>query len=158
MVNFRTFLFAVTLPVVFAGCVQSLKETQEYINAPVNLAVTSLGGQLYELSFYSDNREGGFAGYGLFTGPSATALNDYPAADITAAQAFCEKPEKYADRFDYKTLETIQVGVTANTVSAGSLLCGLTSLTLTSGNYIALRARVERTTKPWSAATIAQVP
>jgi len=153
MGNFRILIIAFLLALLL-GCVQSTKETQEFINAPVNLTVASLGGTLYQLSFYSDNREGGFAGYGLFTGTSATALDEYPANDLTAVAAFCENK----GQTNYKTTVAIQVGPTAAGVVAGTAICDLTGVTLASGSYVALRARVERTTKPWSSAAIAQVP
>lgn len=143
--------FLLLLCVSFAvGCVHTVTETQEYINPPINLTVTSVGGSTYELSFYSDNREGGFAGYGIFTGASSGAVSADPANDLAAAAAFCAN----TGQVNYKTTVTIQVGAAAT----GGSLCNITSLTLTTGQFLALRSRVERTSKPWSSAAIAQVP
>lgn len=148
-------LFLVLLPA--GACIQSARSTAEYINAPVNLSVSTITAGTYELSFYSDNREGGFAGYGVFTGSTAAALNTSPdlmPADISAAQGFCS----VAQQAEYRTPVKIQVGAAANGVQNLTALCDLTSLTLTQGSYVAVRARVERTEKPWSAAAIALVP
>lgn len=140
-----------------ASCVQSTKITQEYINAPVNLTMSLVGTQTYQVSFFSDNREGNFGGYGIFTGSSAAALNtaiDDMPVDISAAQAFCT----IGAQATYGTRVAIQIGPAAAGVAAGTALCDITTLTLTSGSYIALRARVERTSRAWSAAAIVQVP
>lgn len=151
---------------LFVACVQSPKETQQYINAPVNLTISQAGTQTYQLSFQSDNREGGFAGYGVFTGSSADAVSQEPATDITAAQLFCS----WGSQTYYAYPVNIQIGPAAagiwapptSTSSAPNsnllTLCTFTNNTISSGSYIALRARVERTTKPWSAAAVAAVP
>lgn len=165
MGNFRI-LFIVFVLVLLSGCVQSTKVTQEYINAPVNLTISLVGTQTYRLSFQSDNREGGFAGYGIFTGTSADAVSQEPSADLAAAQLFCI----WGSQSYYAYPINIQIGPAAagawapptSTAVAPDFnvltLCNFPSNTITSGSYVALRARVERTTKPWSTAAIAQVP
>jgi hypothetical protein len=140
-----------------AACVHSDVPRPEYINAPVNLSVSLIGASTYQLSFYSDNREGGFAGYGIFTGNSSAALNtkaDDMPKDISTAQSFCAVTQQA----EYKVTMKIQVGPAAGGVPSGASICDKTDLTLSSGSYVALRARVERTGTPWSAAAIAQVP
>lgn len=116
-----------------------------------------IAAQTYELSFYSDNREGNFAGYGLFTGSSAAALNtsfDTNPPAQTDAAGFCT----LGAQGTYGTVVAIQTGAGATSVATTGEICELTTLTLTSGSYVALRARVERTDKPWSAPAIAQIP
>lgn len=154
------------LALCFAGCVQSTKVTQEYINAPVNLTISLVATQTYKLSFQSDNREGGFAGYGVFTGSSADAVSQEPATDLAAAPIFCS----WGTQSYYAYPVNIQVGAAAAgtwapptstvTVPDYNLLtiCNKTGDTLTSGTYVAVRGRVERTTKPWSSPAIAIVP
>ena len=74
-----------------AACVQTKRELQEYINSPVNLTISQVAANTYQLSFYSDNREGGFSGYGIFTGASYDSVNTDPQnipADTASAQAF----------------------------------------------------------------------
>lgn len=138
------------IALVFVSCIQSAKTTLEYINPPINLSITQVAAQTYQLSFYSDNREGGFVGYGIFTASSASAVSAYPANDISAAAVFCAN----SGQVNYKTTVTIEVGPSA---AAGSI-CNHTSLVLTPGQFVALRGRVERTEQPWSEAAIAQVP
>lgn len=145
----RTFAGALLLASIGA-CVQSTKVTQEYINPPVSLAITNVATQTYELSFYSDNREGGFAGYGIFTAATAADLSVYPANAIESAAIFCVS----TSQSNYKTVVTIQVGPSA----AGATLCNLTGLTLTTGQFVAVRARVERLENPWSQDAVVQVP
>jgi hypothetical protein len=135
---------------VLVSCIQSTKITMEYINPPINLTVTQIAAQTYQISFYSDNREGGFVGYGIFTAGSSSAASVYPANDIATAAVFCTN----SGQVNYKTTVTIEVGPSA---AAGSI-CNNTALILTPGEYIALRGRVERTEQPWSEAAIAQVP
>lgn len=150
-------LFSAAFLLCGAGCVQSTKITQEYINAPVNLNISLVGTQTYQVSFFSDNREGNFGGYGIFTGSSAAALNtaiDDMPVDISTAQAFCT----IGAQATYGTRVAIQIGPAAAGVAAGTALCDITTLTLASGSFIALRARVERTSRAWSAAAIIQVP
>ncbi len=132
------------------SCVQMARDTLEYINPPVDLTVTQIAGSTYELSFYSDNREGGFVGYGVFVGVSASAVGAPPANDITAAAAFCS----LSGQTNYQTRVTIQVGPSAS----GGTLCNFTSLALTSGQYVGLRSRIEREEDPWSQAAVALVP
>ena len=92
-----------------SACAQTYNSTPEYINAPVNLSVKMIATQTYELSFYSDNREGNFAGYGLFTGASAAALNTSfdinPPAQSDAA-GFCT----LGAQVTYGTVVAIQTG------------------------------------------------
>ncbi len=133
-----------------SACVQSTKVTLEYINPPVNLSIAATAAGTYQLSFFSDNREGGFAGYGIFTGTTAAQLTEYPANDITSAALFCVS----TTQTNYKTQVTIQVGPLAT----GATLCNLTGLTLTSGQFVAVRARVERLDTPWSEVAVVQVP
>jgi len=135
---------------VFVSCIQSTKITLEYINPPISLAITQIAAQTYQISFYSDNREGGFVGYGIFTAGSSSSASVYPANDIATAAVFCTN----SGQINYKTTVTIEVGPSA----AGGSICNDTGLVLTSGQYIALRGRVERTEKPWSEAAVAQVP
>ena len=148
------------------ACVQSTKTTPEYINAPVNLSISQIAAQTYQLSFQSDNREGGFAGYGIFTGTSAAAVSEEPGAAITTAQLFCT----WGTQSYYAYAVNIQVGPsaagtwappTSTTVAPNAnllTLCTFTGNILSSGSYVAVRARVERASKPWSAAAIAAVP
>ena len=82
-------LFIAFLLALVSGCVQSLKETPEFINAPVNLKISLVATQTYSLSFQSDNREGGFAGYGVFIGSSSESVSQEPGTAITAATLFC---------------------------------------------------------------------
>ena len=145
----RRFYFLFLLPVL-AGCLQSTKVTLEYINPPINLTVTQVAAQTYQISFFSDNREGGFVGYGIFTAASSAAASVYPANDIASATVFCTN----SGQVNYKTTVTIQVGPSA----AGGSICNDTGLILTPGQFIALRGRVERTEEPWSEAAVAQVP
>ena len=148
---------ALLLALLLCQCVQTEKKTYEYINAPVNLTLSLVAAQTYEARFYSDNREGAFAGYGIFTGTSAAALNtsiDDMPVDLSAATKFCSIPVQVT----YSQTVGIQIGPSAAGVAAGTAFCDITDLTLTSGSYIALRARVERTIRPWSAAAIIQVP
>ncbi len=155
------------LVLLFSGCVQlDRPPTLEYINAPVNLKISLVATQTYALSFQSDNREGGFAGYGIFTGSSADAVSQEPGTAVTTAPIFCS----WGTQSYYAFPVNIQVGPsaagawapptsTAVTPDYNLLtICNKTGDTLTSGTYVALRARVERTTKPWSAAAIAVVP
>ena len=148
---------AVFAVMFLSACAQTYKSTPEYINAPVNLSVKMIATQTYELSFYSDNREGNFAGYGLFTSASAAALNTSfdtnPPAQSDAA-GFCT----LGAQGTYGTVVAIQTGPGAASVATTGEICELTTLTLTSGSYVALRARVERMDKPWSAPAIGQVP
>jgi len=156
----------VILCVTLVACIQSTKVTQEYINPPINLTITLIATQTYRLSFTSDNREGGFAGYGIFTGASADAVSAEPGSDITAAQLFCS----LTSQGYYAYPVNLQIGPAAtgvwspptSTTTAPDpnvlTLCNFTGNTLTAGNHIALRARVERTTQPWSSAATAIVP
>lgn len=165
MGNFRI-LFIVFVLVLLSGCVQSLKETAEFINAPVNLKINLVATQTYSLSFQSDNREGGFAGYGVFIGSSSESVSQEPGTAITAASLFCS----WGAQSYYAYPVNLQIGTAAagawapptSTAAAPDhnllTLCNFTGTTLASGSYVALRARVERTTKPWSTAAIAQVP
>jgi len=136
-----------------ARCAQVADPTLEYINPPINLSVALVATQTYELRFFSDNREGGFAGYGVFTAATAaelsTAAKNMPAA-IGAAQGFCSVTQQA----EYRLVRTIQVGPNAT----GSTICDITGLTLTPGQWVALRARVERIEEPWSAAAVVQLP
>ncbi|AFM13539.1 hypothetical protein [Turneriella parva] len=136
-----------------AGCAQVADPTLEYINPPINLSIALVATQTYQLSFYSDNREGGFAGYGVFTGASAASVSTAAknmSTDIAAAQGFCSVPQQA----EYRLVRTIQVGPNAT----GSTICDITTLTLVSGQWVGLRARVERPEEPWSAAAFVQVP
>lgn len=166
MAKFGTMFLWPLLVLGLAGCVQSTKTTQEYINAPVNLTISLVGTQTYKLSFQSDNREGGFAGYGVFTGSSADAVGQEPATDLAAAPIFCP----WGTQSYYAYPVNIQVGPSAagawapptSTATAPDYnlltICNKIDDTLTSGTYVAIRARVERTTKPWSSPAIAIVP
>lgn len=135
------------------NCAQLAEPTLEYINPPISLSISLVATNTYQLSFYSDNREGGFGGYGIFTGSSADAVSASAKAmpsDIASAQGFCSVPQQA----EYRLVRTIQVGPNAT----GSTICDVTSLTLVSGQWVGLRARVERPSEPWSAAAVAQVP
>ncbi len=148
------------------SCAQTFKSTSEYINAPVNLTISLIATQTYELSFYSDNREGGASGYGIFVDPSYSVVNTTPVSnDINLAQMFCN----WSSQAYYAYAVNIQVGAAATGIWSpppsttapdhnSVTLCTFTTKTLASGNYVGLRARVERTEKPWSAAAIVQVP
>jgi hypothetical protein len=131
-------------------CIQSTKNTLEYINPPINLTVTQIAPQTYRIAFYSDNREAGFVGYGIFTANSSAAVAVYPENDISAAAYFCS----LSGQANYKTTVTIEVGPSAGNGN----ICNYTGLLLTPGQYIAIRGRVERLERPWSEAAIAQVP
>jgi hypothetical protein len=143
-------IFVAAVLTFCSACAQSTKVTQEYINPPVSLSITNVAAQTYELSFFSDNREGGFAGYGIFTGATAADLAAYPASAIESAALFCVS----TSQSNYKTVVTIQVGPAA----ASATLCNLTGLTLTVGQFVAVRARVERLENPWSQVAVVQVP
>ncbi|HRP70697.1 MAG TPA: hypothetical protein PLY93_14320 [Turneriella sp.] len=141
------------IPLAFVSCMQNEKITLEYINAPVDLIVTSMDASTYELSFYSDNREGNFSGYGVFVGVSAAAVNtdtDSLPIDTSAATAFCAT----SSQIIYASRVKIRVGAT----SGSDTLCNLTALSLSSGQFVGLRARVEREEKAWSHAAIARAP
>ena len=129
---------------------ESPKVTAEYINPPINLTISQIAAQTYRLSFYSDNREGGFAGYGIFTAASSESVAAYPSNDLSSAAAFCSN----SGQVNYKTTVTIEVGPAA----AGGSICNITELVLTPGHFVGLRGRVERLEEPWSEAAIAQVP
>lgn len=145
-----SYFFAAVFILAPLSCVQMAHDTLEYINAPVDLTVTQVAPATYELSFYSDNREGGFVGYGVFVGGNGSTVGITPANDITAAAAFCS----LSGQTNYQTRVTIQVGPSAS----GATLCDLTAPTLTSGQYVGLRSRIERAEEPWSQAAIALVP
>lgn len=136
-------------------CSQTTKVTPEYVHAPVNLSVTQIATQTYSLSFTSDNREGGFSGYGIFAGTTSAELNtDQPASnEKTAALDFCDVGSPA-----YTVTAMIHVGPAAAGVTAGTAICDKTSVILTSGAYVALRARVQRDSNAWSKAAIVQVP
>lgn len=140
----------VCLLLVLSGCIQTTKITLEYINPPISLTVTQVAPQTYRLSFFSDNREGGFVGYGIFTSAGAAGASLYPGYDIASAAAFCNN----SGQANYKTTVTIEIGPSAS----GGTLCNNTALLLNVGDFVALRGRVERTEKPWSEAAIAQIP
>lgn len=146
-----------------AGCMQNQYTRPAYINAPVDLTIVLVTAGTYQLNFYSDNREGGFSGYGIFTGSTVASVAQTPdqvSDDITAAQAFCA----LAMQSNAATPVFMQIGAAANSIASGGL-CDITPLTLVSGSYVALRARVERSRSvdnpyayAWSAATYVQVP
>lgn len=143
---------------ICVSCSQTTKVTPEYIHAPVNLNITLVATQTYSLSFNTDNREGGFSGFGVFTGVTSAELNtDQPASnDKTAAPGFCDLSSA---AFTPNTPTfAIQVGPAAAGLSTGASLCDLTGITLTTGSYVALRARVQRDTSAWSKPAIVQVP
>lgn len=129
--------------------------TPEYVHSPVNLKVSLIATQTYSLSFTTDNREGGFSGYGIFSGATSAELNsDQPASsDKTAALDFCDVGTPA-----YNTTATIQVGPSANGVTAGTAICDKPAVILTPGAYVALRARVQRDSDAWSRPAIVQVP
>lgn len=138
------------LVLLVASCIQTTKVTPEYINPPINLVITQVAAQTYRLSFFSDNREGGFAGYGIFTAASRDAVSAYPASAIAAAAYFCEN----TGQTNYRTTVSIELGPAAG----NGTLCNNTALLLSPGEYVGLRGRVEREERPWSEAAIAQVP
>lgn len=142
------------LVLLLASCIQTTKVVPEYINPPINLTITQVAAQTYRLSFFSDNREGGFAGYGLFTAAAAEEVAAYPAAAISAAAYFCEN----SGQPNYRTTVSIEVGPAAGGGGGGGTICNATTLLLTPGQYVGLRGRVERAERPWSEAAIAQVP
>jgi hypothetical protein len=152
--TWRTVVVFAFLVAAQVGCAQTYKDTSEYINAPIDLRISLIATQTYSLSFYSDNTEGGFSGYGIFTGTSANSFDTYPSSATTAAQGFCD----LTSQPEYRSTVSIYVGAAANGVAAGTAICDLTALTLTSGSYVAVRARLERTEKAWSAAAIIAVP
>ncbi|MCS6972326.1 MAG: hypothetical protein N2Z22_06855 [Turneriella sp.] len=135
---------------LLANCSQDQKITPEYINPPIGLEVLPVAAQTYALSFYSDNREAGFSGYGIFVAADAAAAASYPAAELSAALAFCSNP----GQTNYRSRVTIEVGPHAATGN----LCNITNVLLPNGQYAAVRARVERTERPWSPAAIALIP
>ncbi|MBV6494299.1 MAG: hypothetical protein LDLANPLL_02330 [Turneriella sp.] len=150
--NYSSIFFVAVVPLFFS-CMQMEKITLEYINAPVSLEIEKISANTYELQFYSDNREGNFSGYGVFTGNtfSEVALSgDLLPIATTAAQGFCSTGTQAL----YATRIKIRVGPQ----SSSDALCNLTSLSLISGTYVGLRARVERQEKAWSAAAIVLVP
>lgn len=136
-------------------CSQATKVTPEYVHAPINLQISLISAQTYSLSFTSDNREGGFSGYGIFTGATSAELNaDQPASnDITAALDFCAIATPA-----YTVTAAIHVGPAAAGVAAGTAICDKSAVILTSGAFVALRARVQRDSEAWSKAAIVQVP
>lgn len=144
-------------------CASNEQYNLESIHAPINLTITNAGGY-YRASFYSDNTEDGFTGYGLFQGASATAAagsdtdadNDNLVSDYSATTnaAFCSMA---VSSLDYSNAIVIQIGgATADSDARCHL--STTELSLSSGNYIAIRARVEREEKPWSQAATALIP
>lgn len=143
--KYPLFFFAI----LFTACIQDLRETPEFINAPNTLAATRIATSTYRLNFYADNREGGFSGYGIFVAASDAALDTYPSSnDITAPAGYCQ----LSSQAEYKRTVAIQVGPEAVAiVDDPPTICNITALTLTSGTYVGVRARVERLTNVWSA-------
>jgi len=149
--------FWIALLLSTSGCITSSFETQEFINVPNSLEISFLTGSTYKLSFFSDNREGGFSGYGIFTATSAAALDVEPtSSEITAANGFCQ----LSGQAVFQTKVAIQIGPQAAGLIAtpAQSICDITTLTLTQGQHLAIRARVQRASNLWSKPAKTVVP
>lgn len=133
-----------------ASCAANTDYQPEYIHPPVALSVEDKGG-FYEVSFQSYNIENGFSGYGLFTGSDSSSASAAPADELPSSpDFFCSTTTTP----DYNSNYTVQVGGTEQS----GYDCYLPSFTLSSGMYVAVRARVERDEEPWSDPAVKQTP
>jgi len=147
----------------------------EKIQPPVNLSYNSSGTSGFtEINFWGENTEDGFDGYSMFIATTA-ALAKSKAIDIAG---FAVNNEDYFCKiagctlvatqcYDYKEVMTIQIGGSS---SVTNLTCetstGIQLTSISSGQFIALRARAVRTTIPevcgtvdkYSQASVIQIP
>ena len=138
---------------ILGACAQANVINQEYIQPPINLTIVKDVSGNFTLTFFSDNREGGFSGYGIFQDPSSDALKiNTPADSLTAAAAFCPLNGQMV----YE--RSVSIYVSAGTAAATTVLCNVSNYALTTGNSLALRARVERTTNSWSKPAVVLIP
>ena len=145
--------FFVLILVLIVSCAQANVINQEYIQPPINLTITKDLAGNFTLTFFSDNREGGFSGYGIFQDPSPDVLKtNTPADSVSAAAAFCPLNGQMV----YE--RNVSMYVSAGTAASTAAICNVSNYALTTGNYVALRARVERTTNSWSKATVVLIP
>ncbi len=130
------------------SCTTDVVGIPEIIQTPVDLQVVAVTGG-HEISFLSDNRENGFNGYGIFVAATRSELSAEPPA--TLSTYFCPMASQ---QVPYSQRIKVMVGAAA----PAGYICGLPDLLLASGQFVAVRARVERDGSPWSKPVIAQVP
>ncbi|MDH5718062.1 MAG: hypothetical protein OEZ22_10535 [Spirochaetia bacterium] len=165
----------------FLFCVSNVKEKVEYIHPVVDLQIVMKTDPFtyYEISFWSDNREDGFKGFGFFTGETKeeaedkvnlepvlniqeasssqiSLKDDSYLSDILAADAFCE-----FSTVSYIKSVLIQAGGASK---LSGYRCYLPSLNLTAGNWLSIRAFAKRDCTDlqdcsmWSVAAVQQIP
>ncbi|MCB1201026.1 MAG: hypothetical protein KDK41_10300 [Leptospiraceae bacterium] len=143
-----------TIFIIFFGlffltqCSNLTQYTLEWIKAPVQVSAERQGGVVI-VSFNADNRESLFAGYGFFISPTQAQLTAAPANTIPTE--FCTAS---SGTLDFKNKVQVRFGAAAETTD----FCALPAVTLTAGQYLAIRARVERDESPWSEPAIILIP
>jgi hypothetical protein len=132
-----------------SGCLNNTQVTVEWTQAPVNLTV-SREGSVVLLTFNAANEENGFAGYGIFFSTEQSALDEIPPNQQPTE--FCPTSSGTLN-----ALKPIQIRLGADKQSDEEF-CALSAVVIPAGNYVAVRAYVNRDDFPWSRPVIGRVP
>jgi len=143
------------------SCSNASNVQMEHIHPPTGLVIIDMG-SYHEIQFTSDNTEDAFSGYAFFqaadmqTAKDRIYINGVEIEDTATADGYCTFQINVTN---YMNLIKVQAGG-----ADVGLNCYLSALTLTSGNYLAVRAFVDRSCEgiedctKWSTAAVAQVP
>jgi len=122
-------------------CSTNVEKDLEIINPPVNLQITNKT-TYYEISFYAYNVEQAFQGYGIFAAADEAGAEAIAAGAeaSTVAGHFC------TDAASVETAYLVQVGDTTQVTGTSCYTSNssLNGVTLATGVYITVRARVDR--------------
>lgn len=160
MKNKVRFLILITISFIAgSSCTQNFQYTLESIAAPVNVSLSQDGSE-YDLTFTSDNREANFAGYGIFTGISQTQSEANTSNDIdnfTSDNTKCfvslsSSSISYTD-------PTVKIRLNTSSLPSGYHgYCTSLDLSIISGNYLSIRAYVNRESDVWSNSASVLIP
>ena len=158
--------FAGMIFLIFSMSCTNLAIENEIINPPVDVQVSQVTDSFtyYQITFQADNRENRARGYGIFVAPAGSGLTVTEAATALVTQ---DKAEADADLFcsgiagaDTSFNYTVQVGGSSlvSGINCPSDIADLGKITLSSGMGVAVAARVDRDSNPWSLPATAIVP
>lgn len=136
------------LSLFLLSCATDIFQLNEIIQTPVDLTITPYGAG-HIISFRSDNREEGFSGYGIFIAATSEELKVDPAP---------ERPPLFCPMVGGQIPFTEKIQIFMGNTDEDRFLCVFSHVLLNPYQFVAVRARVERPSVPWSKPVIAQVP
>ena len=137
----------------------------EEIHAPVSLQILELSPLVYELNFFSDNRETGFSGYRVYAEATREQVIEAQRSQFENNKNFVREPGWCPISVDLDFSKRIRIQIQGNDLRQG-FQCVVNDIMPFPGGFVAVRAGVERDCAnissddcfPWSQAAAVAVP